>query len=66
LVHRLQLLAAQEKHVRYYEKNYRLDGYDHHAMGELANTLSWFDFDQSGDLKRSAIWPWQRRPASRG
>jgi hypothetical protein len=34
----------------YFEKN--LDGSDHGAKRELANILSWFDFDQSGDLKR--------------
>jgi len=37
----------------YFEKNLRLDGSDHHFTRELANILSWFDFDQSGDLKRS-------------
>jgi hypothetical protein len=36
----------------YFEKNLRLDGSDHGAKRELANILSWFDFDQSGDLKR--------------
>jgi hypothetical protein len=37
----------------YFEKNLRLDGSNHGATHELANILSWFDFDQSGDLKRS-------------
>jgi hypothetical protein len=30
----------------YFEKNLRLDGSDHGAKHELANILSWFDFDQ--------------------
>jgi hypothetical protein len=38
---------------RYFEKNLRLDGSNHGANHELANVLSWFDFDQSVDLKRS-------------
>jgi hypothetical protein len=37
----------------YFEKNKNLDGYDHHFSRELANILTWFDFDQSGDLKRT-------------
>jgi hypothetical protein len=37
----------------YFDKNLRLDGTDHGAKNELANRLSWFEFDQSGDLKRS-------------
>ena len=36
----------------YFEKNLRLDGSNHGAMHQLANILSWFDFDQSSDLKR--------------
>jgi hypothetical protein len=37
----------------YFEKNLRLDGSDLGTNHELANILSWFDFDQSGDLKRN-------------
>ncbi len=36
----------------YFERNLRLDGSDHGAKNELANILSWPEFDQSGDLKR--------------
>jgi hypothetical protein len=36
----------------YFEKNLRLDGSNHGAKSDLANILSWFEFDQSGDLKR--------------
>ena len=37
----------------YFQKNKNLDGYDHHFTRELANILTWSDFDQSGDLKRT-------------
>jgi hypothetical protein len=40
-------------------RNLRLDGSDHGANVELANILSWFEFDQSGDLEKSrnkAAW----------
>ncbi|SRR5258708_1763826 len=37
----------------YFQKNKNLDGYDYHFTRELANSLKWSDFDQSGDLKRS-------------
>jgi hypothetical protein len=37
----------------YFEKNLRLDGADHGAKQELANILSWPDFEQSDDLKRT-------------
>jgi len=37
----------------YFEGNRRLDGSTYGANKELANILSSFDFDQSGDLKRS-------------
>jgi hypothetical protein len=40
----------------YLEKNLRLDGSKYGLYGtnrELANILSSYDFDQSGDLKRS-------------
>jgi hypothetical protein len=36
----------------YFEKNLRLDGANHGAKHELANILSWPDFNQSGALKR--------------
>jgi hypothetical protein len=36
----------------YSEKNLRLDGSNHGAKSDLANILSGFEFDQSGDLKR--------------
>ncbi len=36
----------------YFEKNFRLDGSDHGAKRDIANQLSWPDFDQSGNLKR--------------
>jgi hypothetical protein len=36
----------------YSEKNLRLDGFNHGAKSDLANILSGFEFDQSGDLKR--------------
>jgi hypothetical protein len=32
----------------YFQKNLRLDGANHGAKHDLANILSWFDFDQSG------------------
>jgi hypothetical protein len=34
-------------------RNLRLDGSDHGANVKLANILSWFEFDQSGDLEKS-------------
>jgi hypothetical protein len=37
----------------YFEKNLRLDGSKYGINRELANILSWPEFDQSGDLKRS-------------
>ena len=37
----------------HFQKNLRLDGIDHHPYNTLANSLSWDDFDQSGDLKRT-------------
>jgi hypothetical protein len=37
----------------YYQHNWRLDRTDHHFTSELANTLMWFDFYQSSDLKES-------------
>jgi hypothetical protein len=39
----------------YFQKNLRLDGaeYGMKAENPLANSLTWSDFDQSGDLKRS-------------
>jgi len=37
----------------YFQKNLRLDGSKYGDKRELANVLSWFDFDQSADLKRS-------------
>lgn len=37
----------------YFEKNLNLDGSDFRSKNQLANILSWSDFDQSGDLKRS-------------
>ena len=37
----------------YFQKNLRLDGSNLGDTRELANILSWFDFDQSSDLKRS-------------
>jgi hypothetical protein len=36
----------------YFEKNLRLDGSNLGQASALANTLSWSDFDQGGDLKR--------------
>jgi hypothetical protein len=36
----------------YYQKNLRLDGSDHGAKSELANSISWSDFDRSVTLKR--------------
>jgi hypothetical protein len=36
----------------YFDKNLRLDGSDHGIKSDLANRLSWFEFDQSGDLQR--------------
>jgi hypothetical protein len=36
----------------YFQNNLRLDGSDLGAGNQLANILSWFEFDQSGDLKR--------------
>jgi hypothetical protein len=37
----------------YFEKNLRLDGANHGAKRELANILSWSDFEQTRDLKRT-------------
>jgi hypothetical protein len=37
----------------YFDKNLSLDGSDIGTKNELANILTWSDFDQSGDLKRS-------------
>jgi hypothetical protein len=37
----------------YFEENLRLDGSRYGAKREIANILSSYDFDQSGDLKRS-------------
>jgi hypothetical protein len=37
----------------YFERNLRLDGSNYGANRELSNILSWPDFDQSSDLKRS-------------
>jgi hypothetical protein len=37
----------------YSERNLRLDGSDHGAKHEIANILSWPDFDQSADFKRT-------------
>jgi len=37
----------------YFDNNFRLDGSNHGANRELANILSWPDFSQSVDLKRS-------------
>jgi hypothetical protein len=37
----------------YFQGNRRLDGSTYGTNNELANILSWFDFDQSGDLKRN-------------
>jgi hypothetical protein len=37
----------------YFEQNLRLDGSSLGSTHELANILSWPDFDQSSDLKRS-------------
>jgi hypothetical protein len=37
----------------FFDKNLRLDGSKYGAKKELANILSWPDFDQSGGLKRS-------------
>jgi len=37
----------------YFEKNLRLDGASHGAKRELTNTLSWSDFEQTRDLKRT-------------
>jgi hypothetical protein len=37
----------------YFERNLRLDGSNLGTKRELANILSWFDFDQSGALKRN-------------
>jgi hypothetical protein len=37
----------------YFERNLRLDGSQYGTKNELANILTWFDFDQSGNLKRS-------------
>jgi hypothetical protein len=37
----------------YFEKNLRLDGTKYGSGRELANRLDWWNFDQSGDLKRS-------------
>lgn len=37
----------------YFQKNLRLDGSKYGDKNELANVLSWFDFDQAADLKRS-------------
>ena len=36
----------------YFQNNFRLDGTAYGSSRELANILSWSDFDQSGDLKR--------------
>jgi hypothetical protein len=38
---------------KYFDQNLRLDGSKYGANVELANILSWFEFDQSDDLKRS-------------
>lgn len=37
----------------YFEKNLRLDGSAYGSKNELANILSWSDFEQSRDLKRT-------------
>lgn len=37
----------------YFQNNFRLDGTAYGSSRELANMLSWSDFDQSGDLKRN-------------
>jgi len=37
----------------YFDKNLRLDGSNHGAKNELANILSWPDFDNFSDVKRS-------------
>jgi hypothetical protein len=37
----------------YFQKNLRLNGSSYHDNNELANILSWYDFDQSPDLKRN-------------
>jgi len=37
----------------YFDKNLRLDGSDLITKSNIANRLSWWEFDQSGDLKRS-------------
>ena len=36
----------------YFQKNFRLDGSQLGGSKNIANKLSWPDFDQSGDLKR--------------
>jgi len=38
----------------YFDKNLTLDGIDYHSYNSVANNLTWADFDQSGDLKRTA------------
>jgi hypothetical protein len=40
----------------YRKNNLRLDGSNHGAGKDLANILSWFDFDQSDDLKRTSAF----------
>lgn len=37
----------------YFQNNFRFDGTAYRSSRELANVLSWSDFDQSGDLKRN-------------
>ncbi|WP_092187152.1 hypothetical protein [Bradyrhizobium sp. cf659] len=37
----------------YFQKNLRLDGSNLTSEREIANRLSWWDFIQSGELKRS-------------
>jgi hypothetical protein len=47
IITKLQWLRA------YFDKNLRLDGSNHGAKPEIANQLSWFEFDQSDDLKKT-------------
>jgi len=37
----------------YFQRNLRLDGSNHGAKRQISNMLSWDDFDQAADLKRS-------------
>ena len=41
----------------YFQRNLKLDGSHMYYKNELANQLSWYEFDQSGDLKQNPCDP---------